>query len=145
MSKKKEKVGGKYLIPTEKVKGFLSSSQYSSLAKSSSPAVRKQLFALRKKESIKASTQLAKRKLEQAKFYNKNALIQQQIIRQQAAKRQRAMGILGSRAEQLEIQAVSFDEVPMLHNMERQRTRATTPPDKTLRRIEKEVTDSFPD
>ena len=45
----------------------------------------------------------------------------------------------------LEIQAVSLDEVPLLHDMERQRTRATTPPDKTLIRIEKEVTDSFPE
>lgn len=64
---------------------------------------------------------------------------------QQAQLRQRKIGIMGSRAEQLEIQAVSFNEVPMLHDMERQRTRLTSPPDRNLVRIEKEVTDSFPD
>lgn len=66
-------------------------------------------------------------------------------MHRQAALRRRSLGFMGSRAEQLEIEAVSFDEVPMLHDMERQRSRSCTPPDRSLRRIEKEVTDSFPD
>jgi len=67
------------------------------------------------------------------------------IQQQQSRRRQRFVDIMGSRAEQLEIQAVSFDEVPMLHDMERQRSRKTTVSNRFLNDTEKGVTDSFPD
>jgi hypothetical protein len=63
----------------------------------------------------------------------------------ESIRKQRISNIMGSRAEQLEIQAVSFNEVPMLRNMEQQRTRAVTPSNNFLIGTEKSVTDSFPD
>jgi len=63
---------------------------------------------------------------------------------QQAQARQRRMGFMGSRAEALEIEAVNFNEVPLLHTMERERTRLTSPPHFKMAQIEKDVVRSFP-
>jgi len=63
----------------------------------------------------------------------------------QALKRQRIMNILGSKAEQLEIEAVSLNETPYLFNVEKQRMRACTPPDKYIQDTENSVAKSFPD
>ncbi len=69
-----------------------------------------------------------------------------QIQQVERAGKRRASQIqfLGSRAEQLELQMVSLNEVPMLNQMEIERARLTSPPNRDLVRVEKEVTDSFP-
>ena len=59
-------------------------------------------------------------------------LRQMSFQEQQAQRRQRFANMNVSRAEQLEIQMVSFNEIPMLHDMERQRTRLTSPPDRWM-------------
>lgn len=98
------------------------------------------------KYNKKIQGEKAKLELERLKRGNVGfAVSQAQIQTQQAQRRQRAMGVLGSRAEQMEIWAVNLDEVPMLHDMERQRTKACTPSNKYMEKIERSVTDSFPD
>lgn len=74
------------------------------------------------------------------------AQIQQAQIQQvQSQKRQRSFSAMVGRAEQLEIEMVSLDEVPMLMDVERQRMRAGSPNTRRIIDIEKEVTDSFAD
>ena len=63
---------------------------------------------------------------------------------QQAQARQRKIGLMGSRAEMLEIECCNFDEVPLLKNMESQRIKMTSPPHFKMQQIEKSVTDLFP-
>lgn len=71
----------------------------------------------------------------------------QQVGEQQqlAQRRQRRFSAMTERAEALEIEAVTLDEVPLIRDMERQRMRKTMVSDKFLIDTEKEVTDSFPD
>ena len=105
-----------------------------------------------KKYNAKLYKKSAQRKVSQL-VYQKNlqnkpistSLSQAQFQQQQALNRQRRMGIMSGRAEALELEMVSLNEIPLLHQMERERTRLTTPPDNFLIRTEKEVTDSFPD
>lgn len=59
-------------------------------------------------------------------------------------KRASQIRIFGSKAEQLEIQMVSLNEVPMLQQMDRDRGRLASPPNAEFVRVEKAVTDSFP-
>ena len=96
----------------------------------------------------KSGEKLAKQQIFQQKIQKAPISIstQQLALQQQiAAKRERQFSIAGSRAEQLECQFCAFDETPLLKNMELQRTRGTTPPDASMTRIIKEVSDSFPD
>ena len=62
----------------------------------------------------------------------------------EALKRNRALNMLGSEAERLELEALSINEVPYLYGVERQRQNACTPPNRFLIENEREVTDSFP-
>jgi hypothetical protein len=81
----------------------------------------------------------------------KNAIANQSLMtslrlgEQQAQKRQGVIRSIGSKAEKLEIWAVTRNEVPMLMNMEKARQDVLTPPDKWLENVERSVTDSFPD
>lgn len=94
------------------------------------------------KHNSKQFKQEAKLKLERLKH---GTIGNVGITRQVAQNRQRRMGIMGSRAEQLEIEMVNLNEVPLLHDMERQRTNASTPPDSWMTRVIKQTSDSFPD
>jgi len=91
------------------------------------------LKALIKKEQQKEFRKKAK------EIYNL-----QHISRQQSQVRSRAIGFMGSRAEQLEIQMVNLNEVPLLHRMESERIRLTSPPDKYIEETERSITRSFP-
>jgi hypothetical protein len=63
---------------------------------------------------------------------------------QQAQQTRRKFRVMGSIAEQLEIQAINLDEIPLLQDMEEERTRKTMVSSKALMNMEKPITDSFP-
>lgn len=135
------------LVPKEKLKGLSSFKQYKKELKYRSPALRKALYKARQDEIKKAVKAEVKKIQSERKFRERpiSATTQQLALQEaKAQERQRKIGFIGSRAEQLEIQAVSFNEVPLLHSMERERTRITTPPDRNMTRIIKDVSDSFP-
>ncbi len=60
-------------------------------------------------------------------------------------RRQKVIGILGSRAEQIEVEMLELDEIPLLNQLEKRRAIDGSPPQpRFLARFEKKVTDSFP-
>ena len=128
----------KYFEPTEQLKGLSDFGVYREQIKKSSPALRQELLKQRKAE-------VAKMKAQEAYFRDKNATQQLAFAQAAANQRNRKMGIMASRAERLELEAVSLDEVPLLHTMERERTRLSTPPDRFIVQTERMATDSFPD
>jgi hypothetical protein len=150
---KKNKEEKEYKVPKFIYKGSpAQSSLLTNLFIKASPQQRRELFKESQKlfkKQEKAEAQKKIKRLILAKQFEKapirTSLQQIGTQEQLAQKRQRRFSAMTSRAEQLEIQAVNFDEVPMLRSMESQRTRLTSPPNKSLIRIEKEVTDSFPD
>ena len=103
-------------------------------------SVASELESLKKGERNKQIKAQAKELL-RAEQEKQSILLQQRA----AFERRKRIGFMGSKAEQLELEAVSWSEVPMLVDMERQRTRKTMVSNNFLNRIEKEVTDSFPD
>lgn len=135
------------LEPSKKLRGLQSFKSYAKELKYRSPTVRKAIAQARKEEIRKAVQQEVKRLKYQRQFEKRpiTATTQQVALQEQKAQaRQRKIGLMGSRAEQLEIEAVTFNEIPMLRNMEIQRTRLTSPPNKRMTDIIKEVSDSFP-
>ncbi len=101
----------------------------------------------KRQEQIQAKKEfkryLIRKQFEQAPV--SSTIQQQQIISQRARQRQRIMGTIGSRAERLELWGLSINETPLLHNIENQRMRACSPPNRFIEGTERSVTNSFPD
>ncbi len=72
-----------------------------------------------------------------------SAVAEQQASAAQSRFDNRRNNFTGSRAEQIEIWATSLSEIPMLRADEAQRTRATTPPDAEMIRVEQGAVRSF--
>lgn len=105
-----------------------------------------QTSKLLNQQKIKAVKQQAKANAQRIQRGNTTYSVQS-AVRQQAQSNQRSgsIGILGGRAEQLEIEFCSLDEVPFLNSLENVRMRLASPNNRYLINVEKEVTDSFPD
>jgi len=72
--------------------------------------------------------------------------VQQQFKQfQQGQKREGIIRSFASKAELMEQQLCSINEVPFLNNLESARMRMCSPPNKWLQDVEKQTTDSFPD
>ena len=118
------------------------------MAKTKNPkfnSVNDALKYLESKDKQKEIRKEAQRQFNEKKFAQQRATQQLALAQAAANQRNRKMGIMASRAERLELEAVSLDEVPLLHTMERERTRLSTPPDRFIVQTERMATDSFPD
>lgn len=97
------------------------------------------------KYNKKISNQELKKKLNEQILLNKNYASQLAISRRASTQRNRQINSMGSRAERMELQMLDYSELPLLNHMEKERIRLTIPPNRDIQRIEREVTDSFPD
>lgn len=105
-----------------------------------------QLKKLKQKYNIEQAKKSAKLELEKQKRGQvQTSVLQASVQQAKANQRQRIIGNVYSKAEQMELWAVSLNETPLLHSMETVRMNQTTPPDRSMTRIIKEISDSFPD
>lgn len=113
-------------------------------AKFKAPSISEEIYKLKLKEAKRVATLRAKQQI----ILSKQPLQvfgQIGLQEQQARLRQRKFSAMAQRAEQIEVEAVSFNEVPLLKNMEKERTKKTMVSDRFLINSEKWATDMMPD